>query len=258
MIIGRDIGLQFRERRLIFIQEELHQDVVGAILAVEDHLDICRHGDHLVDGNGLVQVLHIRSGAHRFLEAQHIDHGHNGAVVAETERDGGLAVTDYPVGNAYYGIPHLHLTLVVGFGSRDYAAIMNPVGIVIVPDVEQFVFGENVQQGQLQLGNVLEVFRHVVQAFHQFRTVHKAFRLPDICKEQLHQAGRIESLFMHAADTVGYPLIPGRVFHFHVVVLHHKPHVSPTGVHPYVQRRIQPLELLAEVEHAHHAPADCR
>ena len=91
MVVGTTNWLYGRHAGFVLVEQELDEDIVRASLPIEDDLDIRRHGDDLIDGARLVDILNIRRCAYSFLESQEIGEGQYATVVTEAERSGGNA-----------------------------------------------------------------------------------------------------------------------------------------------------------------------
>ena len=69
VIVGTSSWFKGWHTGLVLVEQELHEDILRAILPIEDDLDIRRHGDDLVDGARFIEVLDIRRSAYGFLES---------------------------------------------------------------------------------------------------------------------------------------------------------------------------------------------
>ena len=156
MVIGGDIRLH-GDGRFVFVQEELYQNVVGAFLTVEDQLEVRRHRDEFVNGNGFVQVLEISPAAHCLPDAHQVSQREKGTVMGETERQRRLARADYLVGDTDDTVADGRLSLVHGRGTGNEAAAEQYAGIDSLPGTEPFVFGKDIGERQVEFGYILEI-----------------------------------------------------------------------------------------------------
>ena len=62
-VIGRTIRL-YRDGGLVLVEQELHQHIFRITFPIEHHLDIGGHGNDLIDGDVLVQILDVGCSTH--------------------------------------------------------------------------------------------------------------------------------------------------------------------------------------------------
>ena len=132
--------------------------------------------------------------------------------------------------------------------------VEQPRRIISLPHLEQFIASEDVDERYTQLGHVLQVLRHIVERFYEFSSVECRSHFCRVGEQFRHQSTGIVGLFKHLARLFPHRVALDSGLRFETQVLDHIFHVVFAGIHRYVERRIKPLKLSAEIEHAKHAP----
>ena len=199
-----------------------------------------------------MQVLHAVRRVDGLLEAQDEGERQYDAVVAEAEAEAAASGGDHLVGIVQEVLQQRINAPVGGPGAGHQALPEAPAGVIDPETVDHTLLPEQVVETQVQFGHAVHVGRDVVQVVGKGVWVNEGLRPLRILKNRGHLLLAAQELLLELLEFPVQGVVRRALGDHDALVGRNVMHVVLARVHGDVQRRIQRLELQAEVRHAEH------
>ena len=133
-----------------------------------------------------------------------------------------------------------------------------PAGIVGSESVDEFIFREEVVEGEVQFGQAIHVGSGIPQMVGQSTGFDQLFRFGGIVEEQCHLMTTVEHLLLERREDFIEFSIAFRRGNVDAVVRYEVIHVVLAGIHINIDGGIQRFEFQTEIGHTQHTTSDGR